>query len=77
MAMNMDRITQEVSENTDAVDAAAALLEQLADEIRANAGNATAMNELADKLDANSNRLGEAVAKNTPAEPEPEPEPTA
>jgi len=76
MAMNMDRMTQEVSENTDAVDAATALLETLADEIRANAGDATAMNDLADKLDANSNRLAAAVAANTPAQPEPEPAPT-
>ena len=67
MAMNMDRLTQEVSQNSDAVDSAAALLEQLADEIRANAGNEAAMNDLADKLDANSQRLADAVAANTPA----------
>lgn len=69
MALDMNRMANDVQSNSDAIDSAITLLDQLAEEIRANAGDAAAMNDLADKLEANSGRLGEAVAANTPAAP--------
>ena len=68
MALNLERLETEVSENTDAVDSAVALLSTLADEIRNAAGDPAAVEAIADKLDSNSQRLAEAVAANTPAE---------
>jgi len=63
------KIEREVAESSDAVDAAVTLIGSLADEIRASAGDADKLNDLADKLDANSKRLADAVVANTPFQP--------
>ena len=70
MATDITALTREVEENTTVVESAIALLDTLAAEIRANVTDQAALEELADKLDANSNRLADAVAANTAAEEE-------
>lgn len=76
MALDITRLTTEVEETKTATQSAITLLNTLAEEIRANAGNAEALNTLADELDANANALAEAVAANTPgSEPDLEPTP--
>ena len=74
VALDMSRLESEVSENTDVVSGAAALLATLAQEVRDTAGDPAAVAALADKLDANNQALAAAVAANTPAAPEPAPE---
>jgi ABC-type transporter Mla subunit MlaD len=69
MSLDLSKLQTEVSENTSVMQSAMTLLDNLASEIRANAGNQTALNELADNLDANSNALADAVARNTTAQP--------
>lgn len=75
MSLDISRVESEVSENTDAVESASILLDTLADELRAAAGNQAAVNALADTLSNNSDRLAAAVVRNTPASPEPTPTP--
>lgn len=64
---DLTNITREVSEIRGVVDSAVALLEELAGQIRANATDEAALNDLADSLDAKAGELGAAVAANTPS----------
>ncbi len=73
MATDLTRITSEVTEMSDAVDGAVALLGELAQMIRDNATDPAALNALADQLDSKGTELAEAVTANTPAEPDPAP----
>ena len=66
---DFSKIEAEVAQNTDAVNAAVELLENLSDLIRAAGTDPIKLNELATALDANTRRLAEAVAANTPAAP--------
>jgi len=71
MSVELDRLAAEVSRNTEVDAGAIALLNRLAEMIRAGAGDPAAMNKLADDLTASSTQLAEAVSANTPAEPSP------
>lgn len=65
----IDNLETEVAENTDVTQSAIVLLGNLKtalDEAIAS-GNMTKVQELADKLDATSTALAQAVAANTPA----------
>lgn len=73
MATDLTRITTEVTEMSDAVDGAVALLNELAQIIRDNATDPAALNALADQLDSKGTALAEAIAANTPAAPDPTP----
>jgi hypothetical protein len=73
MAGELDRLTQEVEESTTVQQGAITLLNQLGELIRSNVNDPARLAALADQLDAQAAALGEAVAANTPAEPEPEP----
>ncbi len=68
MTVQLDQLTSEVEENTSVTESAVALLANLAEQLRANADDPAAIEDLANKLDTNSNRLADAVAANTPAE---------
>lgn len=63
----LDDIEREVAENASVTESAVALLGSLSDLIRANAADPVKLEELATKLDAQSNALAAAVAANTPA----------
>lgn len=69
---DLSRMSTDLEANTSATDSAVTLLETLAGEIRANITDQAALNDLADKLESNSQKLADAVVANTPAE-----EPTA
>ncbi len=75
MALNFSRVEQEVSEISSVVDSAVTLLQQVAQEIRDSAGNQAKLDKLATDLDAKATALAEAIAANTPADPE-NPQPT-
>lgn len=64
---DLTNITTEVTEISSVVDSAVALIGNLADQIRANATDQTALNDLANSLDAKAAELGAAIAANTPA----------
>lgn len=72
MRTDLTRITAEVTEMSNAVDSAVALLADLSQQIRDNATDPAALNALADALDAKGNELGEAIVANTPEAPAPE-----
>jgi methyl-accepting chemotaxis protein len=67
--LDLTALRAEITENSDAVASAVVLISALVDEIRANAGNQAAINEIANQLDAQTAALAAAVAANTPAEP--------
>lgn len=67
MSAALDKLRQEVAENTAAVASAEQLISGLAQQLRDAIGDEAALQALADELDANSNRLAAAVASNTPA----------
>lgn len=71
MSAELDRISAEVTEMSDAVDSAVTLLGRLADLIRNNAGDPAALKKIADDLDSSGTKLAEAVVANTPADPDP------
>lgn len=74
MALDLSALETEVSENSSVIDSAVTLLGSLAQEIRDAAGDPARITAIADALDANSGRLGEAVEANTiPAPPVEEP----
>jgi hypothetical protein len=73
MALNFTQLESEVSEMSSAVDSAVTLLQSIAQEIRDSAGNQQKLNKLATDLDAKANVLAEAIAANTPADPNPDP----
>lgn len=64
---DLSRIQTEVSEARTVQEGAVALLANLAQQIRDNATDQAALNDLADSLDASSTALGQAVADNTPS----------
>jgi predicted nucleic acid-binding Zn-ribbon protein len=68
MSAALDKIATEIAQNNEVIDSAMTLIESLAEEIRANITDQAALNALADQLDANSEKLADAVAANTPAE---------
>jgi hypothetical protein len=67
MAVNLDRLTTEVSENTTVIESAITLIDGLRQAIIDAGADPVKLGELADKLDSQSNRLAAAVADNTPA----------
>ena len=66
---NLDRLTSEVTEISDAADAAVVLLGELSQLLRDNAADPAAITALADQLDAKGTALAAAVVANTPADP--------
>ncbi len=77
MSKELNRLTKEVAETNTAVDSVMTLVEGLAQQIRDNADDPTALDKLADDLDKAQTKIAEAVQKNTappeaPAEPAPE-----
>lgn len=66
MSVELDRLTASVGEVTTKADSLIALVEGLAQIIRDNASNPTALNKLADDLDAQSGELQAAIDRNTP-----------
>lgn len=78
MATSLDNLTQEVAQNSDAVNSAITLLnglkQKLDEAIDANNnGDDSKLQELAASLDSSTNALATAVAQNTPAEGNPTP----
>jgi len=74
MSAELDRLTQEVQQNSSAVDSIITLVNGLAEQIRNSVNDPAALNQLADDLDAQQGRISAAVTANTPAPPvEPEP----
>jgi hypothetical protein len=67
----LDRLILEVQETKTVMASASALIADLAQRIRDNAGNEAALQALADELDAAQGALGEAIAANTPGEEPP------
>lgn len=65
MALDLTQLTADVQADTDAVNSAVLLLNTLAQEIRDNADDPTALNELAAKLEQNTTALAQAVTDNT------------
>lgn len=65
MSAELDRLSQEVSENNSAIDSAIVLINGLAAQIRDLADDPAALSALADSLDAKANELAAAVAANT------------
>lgn len=73
MATAIENLQSVVAEQTTVIASAAALLGTLAEEIRQNAGDEAALNDLADRIDANTDSLAAAVEANTvPANEQPE-----
>ncbi len=69
MSQSLDRLTREVSENRDAVDSLVELITGLAQQIRDNATDQAALEELANSLDAQQDTIAAAVSANTSAAP--------
>lgn len=69
MAMDLSRLQAAVARDTTVNQSAITLLGQLSQLLRDNAGDATAINALADQLDAQQSSLADAVTANTPAAP--------
>ena len=68
MREELDTLTREVSEISDVIDSAKALIAGLAELIRANINNKAELLALASRLDAKEQELAVAVAAGTPAE---------
>jgi hypothetical protein len=68
MAISLDDILAKTQVNTDAVDSATVLLNQLSDLIRAHVNDPAKLQQIADALDANDAKLAAAVVANTPAD---------
>jgi methyl-accepting chemotaxis protein len=67
MSAEIDRITASVTNLTTVDDSLVALVTNLAQTIRDNADNPAALNALADKLDAEKQKVSDAVTANTPS----------
>jgi hypothetical protein len=67
MQAALDRLNASVARNSSVDDSAIALIEGLAQAIRDNVPDPTALNKIADDLDANSDKLAASVTANTPA----------
>jgi hypothetical protein len=63
----LDDLETAVQQNTDAEQSAITLIQNLADQIKANAGDTAKINALADNLRNQAAALGAAVVANTPA----------
>ncbi len=68
MNAEMERLTEEVGELTTVVESAVEMINGVAQIIRDNATNEAKLRSFADELDANSKKLAEAIAANTPEE---------
>ncbi len=77
MSVALDNLTREVKEMRTVNESAVTLIQGLAEQIRQNADNETAMQQLADDLDASAGNLGQAVQANTPQQPGQPQNPTA
>lgn len=76
MALNFDRLTQEVAELTTTNEAVIKLLSEVAETMRNNAANQARIEALADELDQRTRALAAAVDANTaPVDPVPLPDP--
>jgi len=71
MSAATDRLTASVANLTTVSQSTITLLGQLSQLIRDNAGDPTALNKLADDIDADAAALSAAVTANTPAATEP------
>lgn len=65
MSAEVDRLTTEVSETTTAIDSVLVLLTGLATRLRAIAGDAVKVNDLANELDSKQKEIAAAVEANT------------
>jgi uncharacterized coiled-coil protein SlyX len=74
MSAELDRLTASVTKIKDQDDSIIALVNGLAQQIRDNANNPAALNALADSLDAEAQKVADAVSQNTtPPPPTPAP----
>jgi len=73
MSAATDRLTASVANLTSVSQSTITLLGQLSQLIRDNAGDPTALNKLADDIDADAAALSDAVTANTPAASGPPP----
>ncbi|MER9336035.1 hypothetical protein NKJ06_18930 [Mesorhizobium sp. M0293] len=73
MSAVTDRLAASVANLTSAQQSAVTLLSQLSQLIRDNAEDPTALNKIADDIDADTASLAAAVVANTPAANEPPP----
>ena len=69
MSEALDRLTASVAQATTVAESAVTLIGTIAAEIRDNVDDSDALNDLADKLDAETADLAAAVSANTPAAP--------
>jgi hypothetical protein len=69
MPIDLSRLQAAVERDNTVNQSAITLLGNLAQLLRDNAGDATAINALADSLDAQQQALADAVTANTPAAP--------
>jgi predicted nucleic acid-binding Zn-ribbon protein len=73
MSQELDTLTQQVKQNSDAEQSAITLLTKLSDLIKQNATDPAALNKLAADLKGSADQLAAAVVANTPAQPGPTP----
>lgn len=71
MSAGLDRLKEEVAENSTLIGSVTTLLNSLSQQIRDNAEDPEALNALADELDAQNASLAAAVEANTPTAPAP------
>lgn len=71
MALDFSRLEAEVTQNSDVIASVVTLLTNIADAIRDAAANQVKVEELATKLDLQTQALADAVAASTPAAPTP------
>ena len=76
MSVEFDDLKREVEESRTVTESAAALVQGLADEIRANKDDPKALEELAKQLDVQTQALASAVSANTPNPEPPGPTPS-
>lgn len=69
MSAEIDRLTASVTALTTVDDSLVTLVANLAQTIRDNATDPAALNSLADKLDAEKQKVADAVTANTPSAP--------
>lgn len=66
----LDKLAEEIAEDSSVKSSAAALLTSLAEKVRAVAGDQAATLDLANQLDASNKALSDAVVASIPAERE-------
>lgn len=69
MASNLDTVIAKVTQLETTNDSAITLLGQLAQMIRDNSTDQTALLALADRIDADKNKMADAIVANTPGGP--------